>query len=207
MKFPNATIIIFAKAPELGKVKTRLATQLGEVVALDIYKQLLSETFCTVIDADVANVCCYSTDPNHSAFDQWKEKGVCFYRQDGEDLGERMLNAFKLELKKASSVLLLGTDCPVFEAHHFDEALSLLNVDTQAVVIPTEDGGYVLMGLNQQCSEQHDHLFKNIAWSTEYVFKQTLDVFKQLNIGWEQLETLWDVDNASDYQRWKSINN
>ena len=201
MQFPDAKIIVFARAPIAGQVKTRLGQAVGMQAACDLYKKLLERTFTTALNADLAPVCCYTTDPSHEYFVNRKTRGVGFYRQQGDDLGQRMLHAFSQQLATASSVLLIGSDCPVLAEEHLKQALVLLRDDSDTVIGPAEDGGYVLLGLKQAYAE----LFQGIDWGSDRVLQQTIHKIEQLQLQWQQLELLWDLDTEADYKRWLEL--
>ena len=199
MQYANAKILIFAKSPVVGKVKTRLAKSIGAEQACKVYEALLTQTLDTAIKAQLASVCCYTNDTEHVFFNPWKQKGILFKQQVGADLGERMQQAFMNELKLVSSVVLIGSDCPIITKDHLGAALSVLNQDAEAVITPTHDGGYVLLGLKNHYPE----IFSNIQWSTDQVYRQTAERFESRAIKWHQLNTLWDLDTAEDYQKYR----
>ncbi len=201
MQFPDAKLLIFARAPVEGQVKTRLASSIGTAAACRLHAQLLEKTFNTLIGAKLAPVSCYTTDVEHPFFDHWKTAGVTFARQQGADLGESMRQAFSSELETASMVLLLGSDCPVINSAYLQQALVTLDSGNDAVIAPAEDGGYVLIGLKKMYPE----IFQQVNWGTDKVLQQTLSHFENLSLAWQQLETLWDVDTAKDYQRWQAL--
>ncbi len=186
-------LIIFAKNPQKGKVKTRLAKDVGEAEALNWYTKLLKRTegtvqgFCTEKTVFWSNAV-----PMHPP---------AFYReefdaevQEGENLGERMSNAFKNRFRKGyNSVVIIGTDCWDLRPKHLEEAYQALK--TKDVVIgPAKDGGYYLLGVN----EFHASLFEDIDWSTEQVKSQTIKKCEEAGLSYTQLETLSDVDKVFD---------
>ena len=111
------------------------------------------------------------------------------------------MHAISGELETASAVLLLGSDCPVIEGKHLQQACAVLDSGHDAVIAPAEDGGYVLIGLKKMYPE----IFQQVDWGSDRVRQQTLTRFKNLSLEWQQLETLWDVDTAEDYQRWQAL--
>lgn len=203
MQFSDAKIIVFARAPIKGQVKSRLASSTGDELALDIYKDLLRRTFDTVVSANLAPVCCYTTDADHGWLARFKSTGINFLPQSGDDLGQRMYNAFSKELEQASFVLLLGSDCPVLSGKFLDDALTALQEGKDAALVSAEDGGYVLLGLRKN----YQRVFQDIDWGTDRVLSQTLSQFEKLGLSWLQLGPLWDVDTLEDYNRWLEYKN
>jgi len=200
MQYANAQILIFAKSPVAGQVKTRLAETIGSEQACKVYEALLTRTLDTALSAQLAPVCCYTDDTEHAYFKRWKQKGVLFKQQVGADLGQRMQQAFIHELKLYAPVVLIGSDCPVITVEHLSAACHALDGDTEAVITPTLDGGYVLLGLKKL----HPKIFSNIQWSSKHVFRQTVEHLDSLSLKWQQLNTLWDLDTAEDHQKWLS---
>lgn len=201
MQFADAKILIFAKAPVAGQVKTRLGKDIGFDEAVEVYKSLLLHTFDQVLDNPFAQVSCYTTDPEHDYFFPYQNKGINFHLQEGDDLGQRMFNAFKETLTQFNKVLLMGVDCPVLNPAHLQQSLTALEQGNDAVLIPSEDGGYALIGLTRL---ERD-IFSGVEWSTGKVLSQTIKRFKRLGYSWHQLESLWDVDTLEDYHRWLTI--
>jgi len=200
MQHTNAKILIFAKSPVVGQVKTRLAEFIGPEQACKVYEALLTQTLNTALNAQLAPVCCYTDDTEHVYFKHWKQKGVEFKQQVGADLGQRMQQAFMHELRLYSPVVMIGSDCPVITVEHLRAAFNALDGDGEAVITPTQDGGYVLLGLKKP----HPRIFSNIQWSSMHVFRQTAEHLESLSLKWQQLNTLWDLDTAEDYQKWIS---
>ena len=98
-------------------------------------------------------------------------------------------------------LLLIGTDCPVLQRNHLESAERALHAGNDAVFIPAEDGGYVLVGLRQPQSI----IFENIDWGTNKVMAQTRQHLNKQGLHWLELETLWDIDRPSDLDRFNSI--
>lgn len=94
-------------------------------------------------------------------------------------------------------LLLIGTDCPALTERHLAAAEAALAQGNDAVFIPAEDGGYVLIGLQRPCPE----VFRDIAWSTAHVMAQTRARLLEAGLRWKELETLWDIDRPADLAR------
>ncbi len=183
-------LLIFTRNPELGKVKTRLAKSLGDEKALEIYKFLLNKTkeVTQQLSCDIAVF--YSVKIREN--DIWSSEKYQKYTQEGNDLGERMHNAFKNSFKKEyEKVAIIGSDLYDLEPKHIKTAFKQL--DTNDVVIgPAEDGGYYLLASKETIPE----IFKNKDWGTASVRQETLiDLEKQTVF---LLPMLNDVDIFDD---------
>ena len=185
-------LIIFAKNAELGRVKTRLAKDVGEENALEIYLALLKHTE-QVARPVLAQKKCYYSDfiANSDAFsDEHYEKSI----QKGEDLGERMYNAAKASSGEwANKIIIIGSDCYEINSGIIEEAFKSLD-SHDFVIGPAEDGGYYLIGM----TELHSEIFMNKTWSTENVFLDTLLDIQKLGKSHYLLPTLSDIDTIED---------
>jgi len=197
--FPQAKILLFAKSPQPGVVKTRLILSLGVRGAAQLHVRLLWQTLLTLRHAKVAPLQVWQAGERQHPF--WP---VCQNRFDfslhpqrGKDLGERMGDALRRSLLRSPFVLLLGSDCPSITAADLQRAMSELAQGRDAVIIPAEDGGYGLIGL----SRYHHSLFSEIEWGSEFVYAQTVERLRRLNWDWLALPMRWDVDEAEDLAR------
>ncbi|MBL7748808.1 MAG: TIGR04282 family arsenosugar biosynthesis glycosyltransferase [Chitinophagaceae bacterium] len=188
----NKSIIVFVRKPELGKVKTRLAKEIGETAALSIYKQLLSITRNTVAPLDCDKFIFYTE--SLVLDDQWENEVYKKETQQGDTLGDRMEHAFsKLFQAGYAKVIIIGSDCPGLTTSAIEEAYQKL--DTCEVVIgPAEDGGYYLLGLTKPFSQ----LFRSKAWSTGTVFSDTVKDLVHSGISYCLLPKLVDIDSRKD---------
>lgn len=185
-------IIIFVKNPVPGKVKTRLAATTGEKAALDVYVQLIDHLKSGIAGTTYPVFIFYSDyiEPD----DFWPVRQYTKEVQSGNDLGERMSDAFNKVLFRHKKAVLIGSDCPLINTELLKQAL--LGLDSADVVIgPAADGGYYLIGMNKPC----DMLFKDIHWSTEDVFEATLRKAEESFISVHQLTELRDVDDENDF--------
>jgi rSAM/selenodomain-associated transferase 1 len=202
-KYPDAVLMVFCKAPIAGQVKTRLTTELTAEQAMQVHIELTQRTLRLASRSSLCPVqlwCTPSTDhPFFTASAQtWQ---VILQQQQGVDLGERMNNAFCRALNSYSSALLIGCDCPSLTEQDLEEALTALNQVGCCVLAPAEDGGYVLIGLNQP----HPELFDNMHWGTELVYEHTLTRIKQHNLRYYALKQQWDLDTPKDLARYRAL--
>ncbi len=184
--------MIFAKNPVKGRVKTRLAKEIGDKAALDIYEFLLNHTFKVTKNLQVDKVVFYAEGlPQESVFDS---KIFHTEEQQGQDLGEKMENAFKDAFaKNYQRVIIIGTDLPEITQQDLEDAFLHLK-ERDAVIGPAKDGGYYLLGMKSLNSK----VFKNKAWSTASVLKNTLEDFKNKDV--KLLKSLNDIDVLSDIE-------
>lgn len=192
-------ILIFAKAPRPGRVKTRLIPRLGAAGAAALHARLVERTLAAAQGANVGTVELWcAPDTADPFFDACRERhGVTLMQQSVGDIGARMFDACQRTLVQAGRVILAGSDCPVLAASHFRAADRALRCGDDAVFCPVQDGGYVLVGL-ARCDPG---LFAGIAWSTASVMQSTRNRLKRLGWRWHELETLWDVDRPEDCER------
>lgn len=201
MRFPQSRILIFAKAPEPGRVKTRLIPALGAEEAALLYKKLLQQTVGKAAEAALSPMECWcAPDTGHPVFQNLAlQHGVQLEVQVGEDLGQRMEYGATQALLSADAVILIGGDCPVLEECHLSQAFEWLANGEDAVLGPAEDGGYVLLGL-RRCDPD---LFYDIPWGSDQVLALTRQRLEKLGWAWRELETLWDLDRPEDLARYQ----
>lgn len=190
-------IAVFAKAPILGSVKTRLAPVLGEDGAAQLHVELVRRALMVATRAQLGPVQLWCTpETSHPFFLRCEyEFGVSLHRQQGDDLGARMAHAFAQAHAAGESLVLIGSDCPALAPQDLQDAAVALEA-YPAVLTPAEDGGYVLVGLGAPAP-----IFEGVAWGGEAVMAQTRARLEAAGIGWAELPTLWDVDRPEDYAR------
>ena len=188
-------IAVFAKAPVAGEVKTRLMATLGPKGAARLHQALVERALATALAARLGPVALWCAPETSHPFFLWcaKRFGVELRRQQGCDLGERMHHAFE---QAAGPLLLIGSDCPALGPSDLVAAAETLRHD-DAVFVPAEDGGYVLVGL----SRADARVFANVPWSTARVMACTRERLRDAGLRWRELPELWDVDRPDDYVR------
>ncbi len=189
-------LIVFAKAPVPGKVKTRLIPALNRYQATRIYKQLLDRTIKLAIKSKFDSIYIW-VDGNLSNpyFRAIKNRyGIKFYIQSGRCLGDRMFNSFKFVLRNHSYAVLIGCDCPGLTHGDLDAASCYMEQDTDVVLGPANDGGYYLIGLKKN----NYRIFENIKWGNHSVIKETLTRIEALQWKYSKLQMHADIDNARD---------
>jgi hypothetical protein len=189
-------VVVFTRAPVMGRVKTRLARVVGETAALDCHRALLERTLRVVEASGLTAEIRVDGDPAALPPHRFTVRGQC-----SGDLGERMHAAIADVCAGGRAAILIGTDCPVLEAGHLLQAAAALRRGADLVLGPVEDGGYVLIGM----ARPQPQLFTGIAWSTSAVYAQTLRRAAQLRLDVVELQQLWDVDDERDFRRWQQL--
>ncbi len=189
------TLALLAKAPVAGLAKTRLAPALGADGAARLQARLIERTVATAADAGCGPVVLWcAPNADHPAFQALRARhGVTLADQPDGDLGARMHACFAAAQGPA---LVLGVDCPALTAAHLRAAAEAL-ASHDAALIPVEDGGYVLIGLNRPCLD----LFDGMAWSVPSVAAETRARLARCGLRWHELAPLWDVDTPDDLAR------
>ncbi|MCC7325690.1 MAG: TIGR04282 family arsenosugar biosynthesis glycosyltransferase [Burkholderiales bacterium] len=197
-------LLVFAKEPLPGSVKTRLATTIGNERACAVYRELTALTLMHATQAHGARIIgnielwCAS-DPRTPYFSALAAAhGASLHRQANGDLGARMADAIDSALTRAPAVLLVGTDCPVLDCGYLARACAAL-ADHDAVLGPAADGGYVAVGARRPLP------FGAIRWSTPHALADTAAGFTRAGIAWSELPATWDVDDAQDLARWNAL--
>lgn len=192
-------MIVFAKAPQAGRVKTRLAPRLGAAAAARLHARLVVRAVRTALAAGCGPVELHCAPSRNDAFFRGlKDRYSLRLRSQGRgDLGERMHRALRGALRRATCAILIGADCPALEPADLRRAARHLWRGADAVLAPAEDGGYALIGLRRSSKE----LFERIAWGGPQVMRATRQRLRRLGWRWRELRTLWDVDRAQDLAR------
>ncbi len=186
----NTLVLVFAKSPKLGTVKTRLACSIGNKKALWIYEQLLHKTQAVLKNIPHKTVLFYSGKTAESLETQFSTYEQ--YPQQGVDLGARMQAAFQWGFDAGyTKIIILGTDLWELEASLITTAFELLEQQNY-VIGPATDGGYYLLGMK----EPTPVIFAKKKWSTSSVLKETLSHLKGKSVGF--LDEKNDLDTLED---------
>lgn len=189
------SLLLFVKNPIAGQTKTRLAQSVGHEKALKMYQQLMDHTRAQASALkDTQRLLFYSSFIPTA--DSWPSPLFDKRLQAGNDLGQRMKNAFLQAFEGGSEqAIIIGSDCPGITTPLLEAAFTAL--DTKELVLgPALDGGYYLLGMKQL----HPSLFDAIAWSTAAVADQTLAAAEALHLSTALLPALSDVDYLEDWQ-------
>lgn len=200
LRYPAARILIFAKAPVAGQVKTRLIPALGADGAAALAGALLESLVDRLAMARLAGLELWcAPDCGHPLFRRLADSvGVTLHPQQGKDLGERLSAGAADALTRADAVLLVGADIPELDAAYCDNALAALK-GADCVIGPAQDGGYVLLGLKSPAPV----LFRDMPWGEASVGAITCQRIERLGWRWETLPMLWDLDRPEDLLRYR----
>ena len=200
-KYRNASILLFARSPVLGMVKTRLSKALTKLEILSLYESMFEHIICLLDKSNLAEIQLW-LDVELSA----KNKVIpdlpasfTLRQQVSGNLGEKMSFAIRqtLNFENSDSAIIIGVDCPALSSDYLDRALQYLQDGVALVLGPAEDGGYVLIGMNGNYPE----IFEDISWGTSNVLKETIVKAEQIGLDYFCLEPLWDVDRPDDLVR------
>ncbi|MFW1952305.1 TIGR04282 family arsenosugar biosynthesis glycosyltransferase [Acinetobacter beijerinckii] len=191
-------IIIFAKYPQAGNVKTRLIPEIGADRAAILALQLLKHTVYEALKTNLEVELCVSPHHDHvcwKTIDISNNPKLAWSSQSSGDLGERMANAVRNNLISQPNrhVILIGTDCPALDQDKLLQAAEQLNFH-DSVLIPALDGGYVLLGVKAYSIT----LFEGIEWSTSTVYKSTKNKIQQLGWSCYHFPQHTDIDTSAD---------
>jgi hypothetical protein len=195
----NKSLIIFAREPLPGRVKTRLAQVIGDQAATDFYAAMLEDTLEQASRlASVQPLMFWSLENSRMPILKHYPQ-LPMYAQQGNDLGERMATAFEQVFNNnCSPCCIIGTDSPDLPSKYVLQAFEQLERnETDVVFGPAEDGGYYLIGLRQNCPG----LFDSIPWSTSLVLEKNLRQAKRLGLRTSLLPTWYDIDTIDDLRR------
>ena len=192
--------MVFAKAPEPGKVKTRLIPALGGEGAAALHRQLVEHALGIAHAASLGTVELWCAPDSSGVFFAAcaARHGAGLREQGAGDLGERMRRALDGALANGTPGLLIGSDCPAMTPVYLREAAAALANGNDAVFGPAEDGGYVLIGAARSPPAE---LFEGVAWGGATVMQETRARLERLSWHWHELPTLWDLDRPEDLAR------
>ncbi len=192
-------LIIFTKNPEIGKVKTRLAKDVGDEAALEIYKFLLKHTISVTKDLDVQKEVWFSEGIEEDQL--WDPSVYSKKLQKGKDLGARMQYAFEEGFENGfRNIIIIGSDLYDLETSDLENAFTLLK-NKEYVIGPAADGGYYLLGMRTL----EPKIFQNKEWGTSTVLHETLNDLKGKNIALTDLrndvDLFGDIKDHEDFQK------
>ena len=195
----NTALLVFARAPELGRVKTRLAAELGAPLALAIHRYL----GCRLAD-EVRRlrhhrvIVHYTGNDGAASVEAWLGNDLPLRPQVDGNLGERMRAAIGAAFADGvTRVVVVGTDCPSLDSAGIETAFRALD-SADVVLGPATDGGYYLIGM----SRLYPSLFENVPWSSPETLRVTVERARELELSVAMLEERRDVDTADDWRDW-----
>jgi uncharacterized protein len=191
-------VMMFVKSPEEGMIKSRLAASVGKSVALNLYKCFVTDTMGMLVKNRYPLRIFFYPPEARQQVEQWLGKETILIPQAGDNLGDRMKNAFESVFSQGiDRALLIGSDSPDLPSTIIEEAFETLKKH-DAVVGPSYDGGYYLIGFRRDtfCPL----VFNGIVWSTTEVFEQTTDILRKSSVTpyilplWRDIDTLDNLD-------------
>jgi rSAM/selenodomain-associated transferase 1 len=208
--------IQFAKWPVEGRVKTRLAKDIGDQQALAAHIKLTEFVLNQLVTSNLGSVSIWFDVLPSGCVDlpfvkANESKIASINAQQGKDLGVRMLDALCQGIQEFDKVIIVGSDCPSIDSHYLAKAIEIL--DTKQMVFgPAEDGGFVLIGCSKRCFSEakaelafDTRLFEGVSWGGADVLKDSLDSLKRNNISYGLLDYAWDVDEVADWNRFLNM--
>lgn len=199
-------VLFFVKFPEVGKVKSRLAAEIGDSLAVKLYRHFVQDLMSRLKIINYPIFVCFSPPNSLQDFKSWLGEENVYLPQTGENLGQKMKQAFTtIFAEQFKRAILIGSDSPDLPINLITEALEALKT-YHTVIGPCFDGGYYLIGFTQE--KFLPSVFEGINWSTETVFQKSIEILKENNRTIHSLPTWADVDTFSDllefYQRNKN---
>ncbi len=196
-------LIVFAKEPSPGQVKTRLAAIIGDDRAARIYSAFIRLVLqrCVSPGGEWQTVVSLAPDDATQRAHEFLPGDIALRPQGSGDLGERLKRALTISWQAGMrQIIMIGSDCPLLSAADIVDAFALLERG-DAVIGPAVDGGYYLIGFNtQRCEPLSDVLavFDGIDWSTNRVYEQTIAQLKHNGHTYTELPAKCDVDTYDD---------
>jgi len=198
-KYPDIRLIMMARAPVAGQVKSRLARSIGNRRAAGIHHNMVQAQISKLLAANICplelHVC---PKVQHPLFMALRRRGVVrLERQFGDNLGSRMFHAIQSGLKRADSVVLIGADVPGISVEQIRQVCELLSGKNELVIMPADDGGYGLLAMRKLDAG----LFRGVNWGTHRVCQQTVRRAMQLGIRYRLFSNCNDIDYQRDLPR------
>lgn len=200
MKYKDTVILVFAKAPVAGAVNTRLIAETGVEKATQLQNDLIHHRLEELSQARLCEtyLMC-APDAEHPCFQQCLSRyDIKLLVQEGDCLGERISRAVKSAADQWQSIIVIGTDAPSLTVALIESSIRALKNKHQIAIAPAEDGGYVMIGM----AGYYPELFKDIAWGTDRVYEQTLQIAAALKLDCYITPVCWDIDRPEDYYRY-----
>lgn len=192
----TAVVALFVRAPIPGRVKTRLASDLGAEGACSLYHAMVTDILDAIRTCGLTMYLFYDGEDVHDLPKAWVTASDKMIAQKGDSIGEKMGAAFEYcFMENLRQVILMGSDIPGLNFNVLTDASQALK-RYDAVIAPTLDGGYCLIALKQE--RYRPELFHNIPWSTDQVLRSTFKIIEECNLDACLMEKLQDIDTIDD---------
>jgi rSAM/selenodomain-associated transferase 1 len=190
-------LLVFAKAPVPGQVKTRMQPHLSPQQSAQLHRQLVEYCLrnCASLPWSQLQLWVGSEHPWWAELQ--RRYALDLFQQRGQDLGQRMAGAVAAAQIDGCGLILIGTDCPDISGDYLRAAAAALR-QYDVVLGPAEDGGYVLIGFSMRHRERYQAVFADVDWSTDRVLAQTRQRLVQQQLRWLELPVLADIDRPED---------
>lgn len=195
----DQAVVLFARDPILGKVKTRLSPFLDDETILKLYTCFLNDSLDKIRQVDSADLFVGIAPSNQSGFFTGQQgSDTHLFVQEGETLGDKMRQAFKDRFEEGyKKIVIIGSDSPSLPVSYIERALGS---DKDLVLGPSTDGGYYLIGMREKVVE----VFDGVAWGTEEVLRETYERLAKEGAELELLPVWYDIDSPDDLKFFKT---
>jgi rSAM/selenodomain-associated transferase 1 len=195
-------VIIMAKAPLAGTVKTRLQTLLSAEQCAQLAACFLRDTISKAKILKIQKlIIAYSPAAEIDYFQPLGDEKTSFNEQKGDNLGEKMFSAFEFAFAQdTDAAVMVGTDSPTFPADFIERAFGFLETNSDAVLGRTADGGFYLIGLRQP----DERIFKAVEWSSPKTFEQVRENITKLAWRLSEVPGWYDIDEPKDLAQLKN---
>lgn len=192
----QTVVAIFVRQPVPGRVKTRLACDLGGEAACDLYRAMVADCIANARACGLPLFLFHDGQDTTGLPPEWTCGADSVFRQEGESLGERMSAAFERSfVAGARGVILIGSDIPGIDAGLLRSALDAIE-QHDAVFAPALDGGYCLVAAQRY--RFTSDIFHGIPWSTSRVLDMTVAACTARGVSYRLLEPRQDIDTMDD---------
>ncbi|MBT5549804.1 MAG: glycosyltransferase [Nitrospina sp.] len=198
-KFCENAVVLFARDPVLGKVKTRLSPFLDDETILQLYTCFLHDSLDKIRQVENADLFIGISPSNQSGFfTGMPGSDMRIFVQEGKELGDKMRRAIQDRFAEGyERVVIIGSDSPSLPVSYIERALAS---DKDMVLGPSTDGGYYLIGMKGALTE----VFEGVTWGTEKVLQETCDHLVQNGVPLELLPVWYDIDSPEDLKFFKT---
>ncbi|SHJ58268.1 hypothetical protein SAMN02745248_00468 [Hathewaya proteolytica DSM 3090] len=191
----DKAIVFFTKAPELGRIKTRLEPFLTKELCVELQTAFIKDIYNCISTMGINIIINYSAIGDLDKLKNITHREAKFIKQEGNDIGDKMYNAISTALKDYKRVVLIGSDIPLINHKDIELAFDILEKN-EVVISPTYDGGYYLIGMKQANLD----LFK-MKYSTSSVYEETIEKIKSLGLSYGEGHIQLDIDDKKDFMK------
>ena len=200
---PTTVVVLFVRIPIPGRVKTRLAKDLGATRACELYKAIVADVLRSIKSAGLPLYLFCDRENDGNLPREWTDVSDSVVVQQGASIGDRMAAAFRYCFnEQIDKVILIGSDIPGIDAYVLLTAEKKLE-SCDITIAPAADGGYCLIAMKQ--NSFLPEIFNDIPWSTDAVLRNTFEICEKHDISIELLACLQDIDTIEDFDSYRLI--